>query len=151
MGAVAPVIAAGSLFGLSLLENANAARSAEKRAAQSSSAARANADLQLAQLQLDQAESQAKRQSTLRRAQARTRAMLASQGIGGAGGAILQGLAVETARESAFERNDADLRRQSIELGVDTTHKRNLLAASDAQRRAQLSVLRTGVRTASSL
>lgn len=151
MGAVAPVIAAGSLLGMSLLENASAARSAEKRAAQSSAAARANADLQLAQLQSDQAESQAKRQSTLRRAQARTRALLASQGIGGSGGAILQGLAVEAARENAFEQNDADLRRRSIELGVGTTQKRNLLAASDAQRRAQLNVLRTGTRTASSL
>lgn len=151
MGAVAPVIAAGSLFGLSLLENANAANTAEKRAAQSSAAARANADLQLAQLQSDQAESRAKRESVLRRAQARTRALLASQGVGGSGGAILQGLAVEAARENAFEQNDAGLRRQSIELGVDTTHKRNLLAASDARRRGQLNVLRSGVRTVSSL
>ena len=77
--------------------------------------------------------------------------MLASQGVAGSGAAVLQGLAVESARERAFEENDADLRRQSIELGVDTTHKRNLLAASDAKRRAQLNVLRGGVRTANSL
>ena len=151
MGAVAPVIAAGSLFGLSLLENANAARTAQKSAAQSSAAARANADLQLAKLQSEQAESQMKRETALRRAQARTRAMMAAQGIGGAGGAVLRGLAVEAARESAFEQNDADLQRQRIELGVDTTHKRNLLATSDAKRRAQLNVLRSGTRTISSL
>lgn len=150
MGAVAPVIAAGSLFGLSLLENANAARSAQQRAAQASAAARADADLQLARLQAEQAESQAERQSVLRRAQARTRALLAGQGVGGSGGAVLQGLAVEAAREAAFEQNDADLRRQSIELGVDTSHRRNLLAASEAQRRTQLNVLRSGVRTANS-
>ena len=151
MGAVAPVIAAGSLLGLSLLENSNTARAAQKNAAQTSAAARANADLQLAKLQSDQDASSQKRQSALRRAQARTRALLASRGIGGSGSAVLQGLAVEAARDQAFEQNDADLRRQSIELGVDTTQKRNLLAASDAQRRAQLSVLRTGVRTISSL
>ena len=151
MGAVAPVIAAGSLMGLSLLENANAARAAQKGAAQSSAAARANADLQLAKLQSEQNESNAKRQSALRRAQARTRALLASRGVGGSGAAVLQGLAVEAARDQAFAQTDAELRRQSIELGVDTTHQRNLLAASDAQRRAQLNSLRSGVRTISSL
>lgn len=150
MGAVAPVIAAGSLMGLSLLENANAARSAQKSAAQSTAAARANADLQLAKLQSDQDASSSQRESALRKAQARTRALLASRGVGGSGGAVLQGLAIEAARDQAFEQNDADLRRQSIELGVDTTQKRNLLAASDAQRRAQLSALRSGVRTISS-
>ncbi len=78
-------------------------------------------------------------------------ALLASRGVGGSGGAVLQGLAVEAAREQAFEQGDADLRRQSIELGVDTTHQRNLLAARNAQQRAQLSMLRSGVRTISSL
>lgn len=150
MGAVAPVIAAGSLLGLSLLENANAARSAQKSAAQSTAAARANADIQLAKLQSDQDASTVQRESALRKAQARTRALLASRGVGGSGGAVLQGLAVEAARDQAFEQNDADLRRQSIELGVDTTQKRNLLAAGDAQRRAQLDALRSGVRTISS-
>lgn len=137
-------------MGLSLLENANAARSAQKSAAQSTAAARANADLQLAKLQSDQDASSSQRESALRKAQARTRALLASRGVGGSGGAVLQGLAIEAARDQAFEQNDADLRRQSIELGVDTTQKRNLLAASDAQRRAQLSALRSGVRTISS-
>lgn len=151
MGAVAPVIAAGSLLGLSLLENANAARVAQKSAAQSSAAARANADLQLGRLQSHQDESGARRESALRKAQARTRALLASRGVGGSGGAILQGLAIEAAREQAFEQTDADLRRQSIELGVDTTQQRNLLAASDVQRRAQLDALRSGVRTISSI
>ena len=151
MGAIAPVIAAGSLFGLSLLENANAARAAQRNAAQNSAAARANADLQLARLQSEQAESQANRESALRRAQARTRALLASRGVGGSGAAVLQGLAVEAAREQTFEQNDLALRRQSIEQGVDTTHRRNLLAASDAQRRAQLNVLRSGIRSIDSL
>ncbi len=138
-------------MGLSLLDNANSARTAQQRAAQSSEAARANADLQLAKLQSDQEESQAKRQSALRRAQARTRALLASRGVGGSGRAVLQGLAVEAARDQAFADSDADLQRQSIELGVDTTRRRNLLAADDARRRAQLDLLRTGTRTINSL
>ncbi|HKK30137.1 MAG TPA: hypothetical protein VKA18_07065 [Alphaproteobacteria bacterium] len=151
MGAITPIVLTGASLGLDLLENASQTRDAERRAAQSSTAARAEADLRLAKLQADQAEETAERQSALRRTQARTRALLASRGIGGSGGAVLQGLAAEAAREEAVAATDADLRRRSIQLGVDTVQQRNLLAVGEARRRAQFDLLRSGLSGASSV
>jgi hypothetical protein len=150
MGAISPIVTTGALLGLNLLDNANSAQRAQRAADQSSATARASADAQLARLQLQQESDAAERQSALRRAQARTRALLASRGVGGSGGAVLQGLAVESAREQSYADRDADLQRQQIELGADTTQQRNLLAVSDARRRAQLDSLRTGVRSLNS-
>jgi hypothetical protein len=102
MGAITPILAAGSVLGLNLLESANSARAAKKAAAQSNAAARANADINLASLQARQGADTAERQTALRRAQARARALLASRGVGGSGSAVLQGLAVESAQDQAF-------------------------------------------------
>ena len=149
MAAAVPILATGSMLGLSLLENSNAVRSARDRAALSSATARAEADLRLAELQNRQAEEAADRRSALQKAQARTRSLLASRGVGSSGGALLQGLAVEAAAEQAFADADLDLQKRQLELGVNSVQQRNLLSVSDAHRRAQVNLLRTGTKAAS--
>jgi hypothetical protein len=81
MGAITPILAAGSVLGLNLLESANSARAAKKAAAQLNAAARANADINLASLQARQGEDTAERQTALRRARFWRRVVSVAQAL----------------------------------------------------------------------
>ena len=140
---IGPALLTGASVGLNLLQRSQEIQASETAARQQARSNEAQAALRLNDLRGQQAEDAAKR-----RAQARARATLASRGTGaatGSGAAILQGLAAETARDSAFSAQDFDLRAENVRLGLDTSNQRDLLRLSEQRRRAQIGTLRDGL------
>lgn len=146
--AVGPALLSGASVGLNLLQRSQELQAAEAEARRRRETNQADAALRLEDLRANQAAESAKRRDALRRAQARTRALLGARGTGtasGSGVAVLQGLAAETARDAAFAEEEFALRADGIRLGADSARERDLLRLADRRRRLQLDSLRDGL------
>lgn len=151
MGGFTPTIAMAALqTGLQLVQ-------AKQQARAGNAAAASAAQFQRQQAEQAQAIRERDRRERLRRVLASQRARFGAHGIGGgigtgvgAGGggsaeAVLTGLANDTERAIADERERLGLSFQALERDLAERRRRNLLELSNARRRLAFGALETGL------
>jgi len=144
MGGFTPTIAMAALqTGLQLVQASQQART-------DNAAAASAAQFQRQQAEQAQAIRERDRRERLRRALASQRAQFGARGIGvGVGGgsadAVLQGLANDTERAIADDRERLGLTFTALERDVEERRRRNLLELSTARRRLAFGALERGL------